>query len=178
MNSLWRHTWHVGTYFGRPMYGKRRPLAKLWYQLHIRYVAGGFIFKFTGGGIITPLGKTCYKKRLGRTRVNTPSGTSQLWPLGALTCPRYKGMCHFDDLFWSSSAAPETHLFTPSVSSYALRFPFFEKFDIFRPISLQFSAPHTKKIIPETLVFKEKNQFCRPCFWKLVRHIPKKKKKN
>ena len=29
------------------MYGKKRPLAILWYQLN---VSGGFIFKFTGGG--------------------------------------------------------------------------------------------------------------------------------
>ena len=33
---------------------------------------GGFIFKFTGGG--NPPGKTCYKKRLGKTRVKPPNG--------------------------------------------------------------------------------------------------------
>ena len=68
MTSLRRHTWAVGTYFC--MYGKRRPLAILWYQLH---VAGGFIFKFTGGEVTTTPPhprKTCYKKkRLGKTRV-------------------------------------------------------------------------------------------------------------
>ena len=37
------------------------------------------------------------------------------------------GMCRFDDPFSGPSAAPETHLFTPSVNSYALRFLFFEK---------------------------------------------------
>ena len=49
MTSLWRPTWDVGTYFG--MYGKRSPLAILWYQLH----AWGLIFKFTGGVVTTPL---------------------------------------------------------------------------------------------------------------------------
>ena len=45
--------------------------------------------------------------------------TSNINPKGALTFQRYTGMCHFDDpLFSGSSAAPETHLFTPSVSSY------------------------------------------------------------
>ena len=32
MMSLWRHTWDVVSYFGT--YGKRRPLAILWYKLH------------------------------------------------------------------------------------------------------------------------------------------------
>ena len=50
--SLWCHTWDVGTHFD--MYGKWRPLAILWYQLH---VSGDFIFKFTRG-------KVCYKKGL------------------------------------------------------------------------------------------------------------------
>ena len=83
---------------------------------------------------------------------------------GILTCQRYTGMCRFDDPpFLGSSAAPETHLFTPSVSSYALQFPFFEKFCIFRPISLRFwqncSSKHTifwQKFVTKTLVFKEK----------------------
>ena len=43
ITSLRHHTWDNGTYFG--MYGKRRPLAILWYQLN---VSGGF--KFTGVG--------------------------------------------------------------------------------------------------------------------------------
>ena len=60
MTLLWRHTWDVGNYFG--IYGKRRPLAILWYQLH---VSGEFIFKVIGGGN-QPLGKMCYKKGLVR----------------------------------------------------------------------------------------------------------------
>ena len=65
--------------------------------------------------------------------------------------------------FSGSSAAPETHLFTPSVSSYALRFPFFGKFSIFWSISLRFwqnfRSEHTnfgKKFVSKPLVFKEK----------------------
>ena len=58
-----RHILDVCTSFG--MYEKRRPLAILWYQLN---VSGGSVFKFTGGG--NPLGKPCYRKRLGKTRVN------------------------------------------------------------------------------------------------------------
>ena len=43
---------------------------------------------------------------------------------GVLTCQRYTGMCRFDNPHFRlrSSATPETHLFTPSVSSYALHF--------------------------------------------------------
>ena len=51
----------VKVYLGRWYlfwYGKR-PLAVLWYQLH---VSAGFIFKFIGGGVL--------QKRLGRKRVN------------------------------------------------------------------------------------------------------------
>ena len=55
-------------------------------------------------------------------------------------------MCRFDDLpFSGGSAAPETHP-TPSVSSYILSFPFFEKFSIFRPISLQFGQNFSSKL--------------------------------
>ena len=57
MTSLLRCTWDVGTYFG--MYGKRRPLATLWYHCMYR----GFIFKFTGGGNHPPLGKLGYKTK-------------------------------------------------------------------------------------------------------------------
>ena len=67
-------------------------------------------------------------------------------------------MCLFDDLPFS-----ETHLFTPSVSSYALCFQKKKKkTSIFRPISPIFgkiSAPNTlilQKFVPKTLVFKEK----------------------
>ena len=49
--------WDVCSYFG--MYGKRRPLAILWYQLHV----WGFIYKFTGV-VTTPLGKLCSIKGL------------------------------------------------------------------------------------------------------------------
>ena len=45
MTSLWRHSRDAGTYFG--IYGKKRPLAILWYQLD---VSGELIFKFIGGG--------------------------------------------------------------------------------------------------------------------------------
>ena len=49
------------------MYGNRRPLAILRYQLD---VSGGFHFQVhRGDGNHPPLGKTCYKKRLGKTRV-------------------------------------------------------------------------------------------------------------
>ena len=60
MTSLWCHTWDVGTYFG--MYRKRRPLAILWYQLHVC----GVSFSSSQGGSNNPLGKTCYKKGLVR----------------------------------------------------------------------------------------------------------------
>ena len=42
MTSLWLYTWDVGTYF--EMYGKRSPLAILWYQLGV-----SLGFTFTGG---------------------------------------------------------------------------------------------------------------------------------
>ena len=61
-------SWDVGTYFG--MYGKCRPLAILWYQLH---VSGGFIFKFTGVVTTPPLVRRVTKKKkkkLGKPRVN------------------------------------------------------------------------------------------------------------
>ena len=56
--SLLCHTWDIGTYFG--MYGKKRHLAILWYQLD---VSGGFIFKFTGG-MVTPLVRRVTKEGL------------------------------------------------------------------------------------------------------------------
>ena len=72
--------------------------------------------------------------------------------------------------FSGSSAAPETHLFTPSVSSYALRFPFFEKFSILGLLLSDFgkiSAPNTlilAKICSQDPSFLRKNPFCRPYF--------------
>ena len=48
--------------------------------------------------------------------------------------------------FLGSSAAPETHLFTPSVSFYALHFPFFKKLAFLGPFLSdfgKFSAPNT-----------------------------------
>ena len=64
-------------------------------------------------------------------------------PGGTLTCERYTLTTPFS----GASAAPETHLFTLSVSSYALRFPFFEKIGIFRPISLRFWQNFSSKHI-------------------------------
>ena len=67
MTSLWRHTWDVGTYFD--MYGKRRPLAIVWYQFHVSW---DFIFKFTRGGNHPPPPpwEDVLQKRLCRTGVN------------------------------------------------------------------------------------------------------------
>ena len=84
---------------------------------------------------------------------------------GALTCQRYMGMCHFDDPpFLGSSTAPETHLFIPSVSSYALHFlknsaflgPFFSDFG-------KISAPNTlilAKICSQDSNLSRKTLFC------------------
>ena len=58
MTSLSRHTWDVGTYFG--MYGNRRSLAILWYQLDV----SGVSFSSTQGG-----GTNVLQKRLDKTRV-------------------------------------------------------------------------------------------------------------
>ena len=77
------------------------------------------------------------------------------------------GMCRFD----GSSAAPETHLFTPSVSSYALCFLFFEKFCIFRSIFHWFwqniSSKHThfgKNLFPRPYFLKKKIHSVDPTF--------------
>ena len=51
MLSLWRHTWNVGTYFGIHVFGKKRSLAFLWYQLH---VSKEFHFLSSYGVITTP----------------------------------------------------------------------------------------------------------------------------
>ena len=78
-----------------------------------------------------------------------------------------------------SSAVPETHLFTPSVSSYEL--PFSEKFSIFRPISLRFwqnfSSKHTNfgENFSQDPSFLRRNLFCKPYFWKPMQRIPTKK---
>ena len=56
-------TLYLRSWYFISMYGKKGPLHILWDQL---YVWGGFIFKFTGGGNQPPLGKLCYKERLGR----------------------------------------------------------------------------------------------------------------
>ena len=64
MTSLWRDwrlTWDVGTYFD--MYGKKRHLDILWYQLD---VSGGFIFKLFTRGWYTPPWVRRYKKSLVR----------------------------------------------------------------------------------------------------------------
>ena len=48
------------------MYGKKRPVAIVWYQL---YVSGCFMFKFRR--VVVTLGRrVTKKKRLGKTRVN------------------------------------------------------------------------------------------------------------
>ena len=70
MTSLWCHTLDVCTYFG--MYGKTRLIAIiLWYKLD---VCDELIFQnYKGSGNHSPpppLGKPCYRKRLGKTRVN------------------------------------------------------------------------------------------------------------
>ena len=62
--SLWRHTLTDFHDFG--INGKRRPYPIPWYQTIILWAVN---FKFMGL-VTTPLGKPCYKKRLGRTRVN------------------------------------------------------------------------------------------------------------
>ena len=91
----------------------------------------------------------------------------------ALKCQRY--VPHWRLPISDSSAAPETHLFTPSVSYYALHFPlffffFFEKFSIWRPISLWFWQNFGSK--PTTF---GKNLFCRPYLWKPAWHRLTKK---
>ena len=82
--------------------------------------------------------------------------------------------------FSGSSAATAAHLFTPSVSSYALCF--FEKFSIFRPISLRswqnFSSKHInfgKKFVPKTLFLKKKIHSVDPAFENLCGVYPPKK---
>ena len=47
------------------MYEKKRPIAILWYQSDL---SEGSVFKFTGGGS-HPLGKPCYRRKFGKTRV-------------------------------------------------------------------------------------------------------------
>ena len=63
--SLWRHTLTDFHDFG--INGKRRPYPIPWYQTIILWVRQ---FQVHEGVVTTPLGKPCYKKRLGRTRVN------------------------------------------------------------------------------------------------------------
>ena len=59
------HTWDVDTYLS--MYGKKKPLAILWFQLD---VSGGFHFQVHRWVATTTLGKTCYKKGLVRGGLN------------------------------------------------------------------------------------------------------------
>ena len=62
--SLWRHTLTDFHDFG--INGKRRPYPIPWYQTIILWARQ---FQVHKGGGNHPLGKPCYKKRLGRTRV-------------------------------------------------------------------------------------------------------------
>ena len=62
--SLWRHTLTDFHDFG--INGKRRPYPIPWYQTIILWARQ---FQVHEGVVTTPLGKPCYKKRLGRTRV-------------------------------------------------------------------------------------------------------------
>ena len=67
MTSLWRHTWDIGTYFS--MYGKKRPLAILWLNLH---VSEGFIFLSSQWEVNHPLElpwEDVLQKSLGKMRV-------------------------------------------------------------------------------------------------------------
>ena len=59
--------------------------------------------------------------------------------------------------FLGSSAAPETHLFTPSVSSYAFYFLFFEKLSNLGPFLSNFG-----KILGLTHTNFGKNLFPKP----------------
>ena len=61
--SLWRHT--LTDFFG--INGKGRSYPIPWYQTIILWARQ---FQVHKGVVTTPLGKPCYKKRLGRTRVN------------------------------------------------------------------------------------------------------------
>ena len=62
--SLWRHTLTDFHDFG--INGKRRPYPIPWYQKIILWARQ---FQVHKGVVTTPLGKPCYKKWLGRTRV-------------------------------------------------------------------------------------------------------------
>ena len=64
--SLWRHTLTDFHDFG--INGKKRPYPIPWYQTIILWARQVQVHK---GVVTTPLGKPCYKKRLGRTRVNS-----------------------------------------------------------------------------------------------------------
>ena len=62
--SLWRHTLTDFHDFGINL--KRRPYPIPWYQTIILWARQ---FQVHKGVVTTPLGKPCYKKRVGRTRV-------------------------------------------------------------------------------------------------------------
>ena len=74
--------------------------------------------------------------------------------------------------------APETHHFKPFSSSRDGTSIFWKNFAFLIPIFTDFGqilATETKnfaKFIPETPVSSQKNQFCRPYFWKPGRYIP------
>ena len=62
--TLWRHTLTDFHDFG--ISGKRRPYPIPWCQT---IILSACQFQVHKGVVTTPLGKPCYKKRLGRTRV-------------------------------------------------------------------------------------------------------------
>ena len=63
ITSLRHYKLDVRTYFG--IYGKRRTIAILWYQLDVCW---GFRFQVQRGNV-NPLGKPCYRKRLCKATV-------------------------------------------------------------------------------------------------------------
>ena len=65
----------------------------------------------------------------------------QVWGRGTLICQKY--MCRFEGPFFQ--AAPETHIFTPSVSYYAIRVRFSKNSAFLGPFLSNFgkiSAPN------------------------------------
>ena len=100
---------------------------------------------------------------------------------GILTCQRYRGMCRFDDplfrLLRCSRYPRFLHLVSvlmPSVFCFLKNSSFLGSFlsDLGK-----ISASNTlilAKICSQNPSFLRKNLFCRPYYWKPVRHIQKK----
>ena len=87
-------TSYVGCFYLFWYLWKIGPIAIPWYQLD---VSGGPVFKFTGSGI-HPLGKPCYRKRLGKTRVK-----HSLWPVCNVSIIRSGKYC--------LGCCPQMHMF-------------------------------------------------------------------